>query len=535
MRSSYRVSGAAAILVLTGAVFLACVGDEPSVAPIAVDDAGGADSATSNDAAGNDGTTPPVDGGDAGVASDAAPNATGTVTFAVKVIADNIFGNAVKFDGLGNVVFGGTYMSATAVDFGNGKSLPANTGYDGFIAKYDATGKCVWVVALTGVGMNNRSVAALAAAPGGEIVFAADTGGSTSVKLDAAAVAGLGGNDVALGRLDAAGKQVFLRTLASPNYETPEALAVDPAGRIALAGRYIRDTPAFDPAFDGVTANPPAHTNPIGYVALLNPQGFTQALRAFPNSDNGMGSSVVSAHAVAFAPDGTIVVGGEFTGAMDLRYGEAASQIATSAGNNDAWIVKLDTTMNKISWATAFGGTSADNIHAISIDPSGNVTAAFNYGTAITISGTGILPTPSGFTDIGIVRFDPNGGMAAAYGYGSSGSDVPSTIVVDRWGEPIVAGSMSATISFGGKVATGYGGNGDGFIAKLSPTGAGLWAYGIGGSGGTDQFASVAVDLQGNVASTGWLQGEGNPKTLFGQTVNVGPGKNATFLVVTSP
>ena len=93
---------------------------------------------------------------------------------------------------------------------------------------------------------------------------------------------------------------------------------------------------------------------------------------------------------------------------------------------------------------------------------------------------------------------------------------------------------MAATISFGGKVANAYG-SGDGFIAKLSPSGAGLWAYGIGGSDNNDQVNAVAVDAQGNTACTGKLGGEGSPITLFGQTVNVGPGKNATFLVATSP
>jgi hypothetical protein len=541
MRASYRVLGAGSILALAGGAFLACVGDEPSVAPIGVDEAGGGDSATTDASGNNDGTTPLVDGGDAGDASDAAPNATGTVTFAVKVIADNISGSGVAFDGLGNVFFAGAYLSSTAVDFGNGRSLPANTAggntYDGFVAKYDATGTCLWVSALTGSNEGNRIILSLAAAPNGEVVFAADLGASMTVKLDKATVASHGGSDeVALGRLDAAGKQVFLKTLASAGYEAPEAVAVDATGRIALTGKYIRNDPTIDPPFDGITANPPAHTNPLGYLALLSPLGVTQSLKAFPSND-GNPSSVVNPHAVAFSPDGNIVVGGEYTGSMDLRHGEAASQFVTSAGANDAWIAKIDATMNKVIWAVPFGGSGSDNIHGIGVDPSGNVTAAFNYGSALTVGGTAMLPAPGGNYDIGIVRFDPNGGMASGLSYGSSSTELPTKIVVDRWGEPIVVGLMAATISFGGKVANAYGatGSGDGFIAKLSPSGAGLWAYGIGGSDNNDQINAVAVDTQGNTACTGNLGGEGSPITLFGQTVNVGPGKNATFLVVTSP
>ncbi len=271
-------------------------------------------------------------------------------------------------------------------------------------------------------------------------------------------------------------------------------------------------------------------------MALLNAQGVTQSLKAFPYNDT-VNTSVVSPHAVAFTPDGNIVVGGEYTGSMDLRHGEVASQIVTSAGNNDAWIAKLNTSTNQIIWATSFGGPSSDNIHGMAVDPSGNVTAAFNYGSAITVGGTASFPAPGGFVDIGIVRFDPSGGMASGLSYGSSGSNTPSKIVVDRWGEPIVVGLMQATLSFGTKVANAYGstGSGDGFIAKLSPSGTGLWAYGIGGPDNNDQINAVAVDQQGNVACTGIVGGEGSAITLFGQTLNVGPGKNAAFLVVTSP
>ena len=151
------------------------------------------------------------------------------------------------------------------------------------------------------------------------------------------------------------------------------------------------------------------------------------------------------------------------------------------------------------------------------------------------MGGTASFPAPAGNADIGMLRVDPNGGMASGLAYGSSGNDLPTKIVIDRWGEPIVVGLMNATISFGSKVANAYSGSGDGFIAKLSPSGAGLWAYGIGGPDNNDQINAVAVDAKGNVACTGIVGGEGSAITLFGQTLNVGPGKNGAFLVVTSP
>lgn len=537
MSFPYRVAGVSSVLLLTGAVFLACVGDDAAPSgTIAANDGGTDSSTTTGDGQANDGSITPVDSGDSGDAGDLPPPATGTVKFALTFIGDgspSIFGNAVAFDGLGNVYAGGGYKSASPVDLGNGKSLPANaTQFDGFIAKFDATGKCLWAAVLDGTDDGQKQVFSLAAAPNGEVVFAADTGGAASVKLDGASVAGKGANDVAVGRLSASGQQVFLRTLASPGYEFAESIAVDATGKIALTGKYIRDT-ATDPAFDGIVANPPVRPNPIGFLALLDANGVTTTLKAFPYQDTGP-QSYVNPHSVAFAPDGNVVVGGEFTGTIELRSGEPAGQAVPSAGNNDAWVAKVDTTTNKVIWAYGFGGTGNDNIHGVAVDPKGNVTVCLNYGSALNV-GAANLPAPIGSTDVGLLRFDANGGLPVGFSYGSASSDLPAKIAVDRWGNLAVVGLMGDTLTFGTKVATAFGGAGDGFIAKLSPTGTGLWAYGIGGAGNNDQINAVAVDQQGNVASVGTLGGSGSPITLFGKTVNVGPGKYAAFIAVTSP
>ena len=469
-------------------------------------------------------------------AVDLPPLATGKVKFALTFIGDGssaIGASAVAFDGLGNVYAGGSYRSSTTIDLGNGKSLPANsTQVDGFIAKFDATGKCLWTSVLSSADNGDEFVVSLAVAPNGDAVFAAQTRGSTSVKLDSAPVATRIAEGIALGRLNASGQQVFLRTLASAGYTYPEAIAVDGTGRIALTGKYTRE--AIDPAFDGIVANPPLTPTPkpIGFLAILNSSGVTTALKAFPSP---LGSV---SHAVAFAPDGNVVVGGEFEGTVELRFGESPGQAAPSAGSNDAWIAKVDTTTTKILWATAFGGTGNDCVQGLAVDPAGGVSAAFQYSTSLLVGGA-TLPAPGGPNDIGIVRLDSKGGGAVAFGYGSATIDRPQSIAVNRWGEVVVGGYIGATTAFGTKLATASSGSaGDGFLAKLSPTGAGQWAYGIGGSGGTDEVTSVAVDRQGLVAAVGTLgtlDGSGSEISFFGNTVNVGAGKRAAFLVVTNP
>jgi hypothetical protein len=543
MRAFFRGS-LALICGVGGAVFVACVGDSANVN---VNE--GTDGATSPDGAspGSDGGTPTGNGdsaapGDAGTdAADLPPKATGTPLFTQTMLADNIFANGVAFDGLGNAFIAGSYLTTIAVDFGNGKSLPVNNipvnqaTYDGFIAKFDSTGVCQWAITLDGTNEGNNAVIAIAAAPGGDIIFAADTA-SKSVKLDGAAVPGLGGDDITLGRLDPTGKQKWLRVLGSASTEYPLALATDPAGRIAIAGKFIRST-ATDLTLDGHASNPPIHPNPVAFVAIADGNGTVQSMKAFPYApSDGSPSSSVGVDAVAFDPAGNVAVGGDFNGSIELRNNEVGtSQIVYAAGDagaNDGWVAKLDSTTNKVIWGTTIGGSGSDHVHGVAVDPAGNVSVTFNYQGTVNVGATP-LPVFGGI-EVGLVRFDPNGGMPVGNGYGSTNFELPAKLAVDRWGEPILVGLMNGGLDLGGKPAATYGA-GDGFIGKLTPSGAGLWAYGIGGSANNDQINNVTVDPKGRVACVGNVGGEGNPITLFGKTVNVAPGKNAAFLSVLSP
>jgi hypothetical protein len=515
------------VAALVSSAFSACVGDDPVLPASAADDAGSVDGAGAETAPGDAAST--TDGPDSGEDPGPPPASTGTLTWAAAIVGDNVSGNSVAFDGLGNVFVGGGYLSSTVIDFGNGKTLPANTGsYDGYIAKFNATGLCQWAVALTGTGVGDRVVIALAAAPGGEVAFVADTQSST-VKLDKAAVPGLGGSDVTVGQLDPSGSQKWLRVFGSANGESPQAIAVDATGRVAIAGTYIRNT-AVDISFDGITANPPQSPNGQTFVAILDASGTAKSLKAFTVGnaiDAGVSRSMP--HALAFDPSGNLVVGGEFYGSLETHWAEASSKSHTSAGQDDAWIAEIDL-QNKTKWSVAFGLAGADSIHGVASDSQGNVYATFGYQGNVVVTKT---PLPSfGIGDVGIARFDPTGTILGANGYGSVMNEVPTNIAVDRWNEVIVSGLMNGDVNFG-KPAMAYGG-GDGFVAKLSPASDGLWAYGIGSSAIDDEANSVAVDKAGNVAISGKVQP--NPAaSILGKGFVIPAGKSAAFVAVTTP
>jgi hypothetical protein len=508
------------------AILAACVGDAPDIA-------GASDGSDS----GADGAGPNADGGGTNDAADDAggpPTPTGTLQFNAVAHSFNMLAGSVAFDGTGNVYVGGGYVADTVVDLGNGKSLPVagTTSYNGFVAKYDARGQCLWALPIAGSSNGNRQVTSIAATNTGDVVFGLSSM-STTTTLGTINVTGAGSEDIVIGKIDAAGTPQWLKLFGRSGYETVETIAVDPvSGKIAVGGRYIRSDSA-DLVFDGHAANPPLKGNPGAYVALLDPNGLGVSAKGFPvATTDTVVTSFSTTHSVGFAPDGNLVVGGEHAGSIQLRHNDSGTtQVAVSKGESDGWLAKLDVATNKVLWATTFGGTGADAVQGVTTDSGGNVYATFDYRSTFTLGTTPLQP--AGGADIGIVKFDPNGGMPAVSHYGTPESEMPSKMAVDRWGYPVVVGRMSSTIDFG-RPATAYGA-GDGFVARLLPTGGAVWAYGVGSSSGIDKINAVAVDAKGNVAVVGTLQGSGDPITLFGKTVNVPPKSNGVFLSVLAP
>jgi hypothetical protein len=84
---------------------------------------------------------------------------------------------------------------------------------------------------------------------------------------------------------------------------------------------------------------------------------------------------------------------------------------------------------------------------------------------------------------------------------GGVGLDADPSIAVDRDGNIVVVGTMSATMQLGSFTLTSAGDH-DGIVAKLSSTGEVLWARSVGGPG-RDAFTDVGIDVDGNVYAFG--------------------------------
>ena len=97
--------------------------------------------------------------------------------------------------------------------------------------------------------------------------------------------------------------------------------------------------------------------------------------------------------------------------------------------------------------------------------------------------------------------------------FGSTGVDVVSAIATDRFGNVYVAGNFSGTVDFEPTVPpdvtdTLAGTDGNSFVSKYDRSGVLLWVRNFGGRG--SQALGIAVDMAGNVYTTGGFAGTGD-------------------------
>ena len=239
------------------------------------------------------------------------------------------------------------------------------------------------------------------------------------------------------------------------------------------------------------------------------------------------GNSNEQAYAIAVDAAGSVYTTGGFVGTVDFDPGPANYNL-TSVSNADMYVSKLDASGNflwakQISGALSFYATP----NSIVVDAVGNVYVTGKYAGTIDFDpGAGVsnlsYVAGAGTTDIFVTKLDASGNFAWAKSMGGSNHDVANAITVDASGNVYTTGWFNGTSDFDPGAATYnltttafY----DVFISKLDASGNFIWAKSFGGFS-YEAAASIAVDVFGNVYTTGYFNG----------TVDFDPGAGVTNL-----
>jgi hypothetical protein len=267
----------------------------------------------------------------------------------------------------GDVVVGGAFE--TEIDLGGGP-LP-NGVDDGFVARFDASGRHLWSRAISGAGAQYVQTVDVDAL--GRIAF----GGSTTGDLDLGAgplpYAGDGEPDAFAALYDAAATPIWTKLWADPGREFVFRIRFTTNGFV-LGGELDGSL-----AFDG---SPPIAAQPGVFAARLSTAGDHVASRAFENL----------AHIRAFAVDGDqALIAGPFAAMIDSPSGPIET-----VGGNDGLALGLTSTVG-YAWTLPIGSPGDDDAHGIAVDASSNVYVAAHFRDDVTIPGCGTFENRGGW------------------------------------------------------------------------------------------------------------------------------------------
>ena len=159
-----------------------------------------------------------------------------------------------------------------------------------------------------------------------------------------------------------------------------------------------------------------------------------------------------------------------------------------------------------LSFATFLGGAGDDQAFGVAVDRTGAIyvagqTASIDFPTAKPLRSKLL-----GGYDVFVAKYNPSGTALEYSTYiGGNGVDRAFCLSADADGNAIIAG---VTFSTNFPVVSAFqpsfgGGDRDGFVLKLNPSGTEIVFSTYLGGGGSDELASAAIDSSGNVCVGG--------------------------------
>ena len=288
-----------------------------------------------------------------------------------------------------------------------------------------------------------------------------------------------GRTDAFLQKLDASLSTLWTRQFGTDDNDRVNALAADSQGGVYLVGGTIGE-------FDGYTSQ---YFGSDAYVRAYDGEGTERWTQQFGTK------FATLARAVAVDPTGNVYVAGHTEGSLPGFSNAGGAPFGAITTWNDAFLRKYDPDGAEV-WTRQFGHERHDEIHGITLGPSGGV-----YVVGYTDESFDGF-TNTGGRDAFVRKYDADGNVVWTQQFGSESAagaqpnDKGLGIGLDASGNVYVVGSTT------GRFAGGEGGGSDGFIRKMGPTGNALWTQQFGGED-DDSASAIVVHADGTVFLAG--------------------------------
>jgi hypothetical protein len=291
--------------------------------------------------------------------------------------------------------------------------------------------------------------------------------------------------DIFLVKFSSEGNFIWAHVFGGNFNDEGYALATDNFGNVYMTG-YFSDEIDFDPSPDDTFFVSAGLGVGDIFITKYDPDG--NFIWGFPIGDmfTDEGRDIV------FDPAGFIYLSGGFVGTVDSDPGPDLFELSPASFASDIFLAKYDLDGNLV-WAENIGGTSSEDLQAITLSNSGNLqlTGGFSSTTDLDPSADLAEHASLGYTDLFLASYDTDGNYLWSHSFGSTGYDISHDLVTDASNNIYMTGNFWNTVNFsttGGTTEVTSVAQSDMFLAKFASDGTNLWAISAGGPGAEESL-----------------------------------------------
>jgi len=380
--------------------------------------------------------------------------------------------NSICIDSSGNIYMTGSFAGTSDFDPGPGIDSRTADSWDAFLNKYDADGNYQWVVTWSGSDSGFETGTDVVVDSFGEIYVA----GYFTGTVDFDPGPGIeeytsnGGNDISLSKFDPDGNLQWALAIGGVDNDEGQSVTVDIDNNPCIGGNFM-DTVDFDP---GVGEQNWTSTGFYDvFLAKFDPYGNYLWV------DTWGGADWENLYDIEFDSDsGSLYATGYFRGVVDFNPG-LDMDIRTSNGENDIFVISLQSDSGAFQWANTWGAGAGDSGYGLAVSPLGSVVVSGQFSLTVDFNpGAGIdNHTSNGSTDGFICQFDSAGSFNWARTWGGSETDYDYEVnIAQSDGDIYTVGRFRTTVDMNpGPEIDNHVSNGetDYFLMKFLSTG--LW------------------------------------------------------------
>ena len=308
-----------------------------------------------------------------------------------------------------------------------------------------------------------------------------------------------GRNDVLVGKLDATGKWLWVRSFGGTELDYAHTVSIDESGNITVGGQFGKSMTVGGKL---LTAK---------HVDLFVVQYNSSGTVRWAVHGGSVGMDTV------YASD-TDAQGNVYIAGLHQYSFKLGTHSVTSQGGTSGFVARLDTKGNW-SWVKVISSSSNDKAQDLKVDQNGNVYVAGAFGRSIS-SGT-LKLTNRGRDDLFLVKYDNQGKLLWATAAGGTGFESEAHLALDNAGDVFFSGLTRSAVmktEGGHSLSNARTTINNTFLAKVSSKKSWQWAKLLNPSnGGSIAVRGMAVDKAGQLwmaasfeytLNTGWFKGK---------------------------